>query len=221
MLCERCNLEEATVHMTQVIDGHARSVHLCTGCAREVGLDLHGGKLDMGRFLEDINRRMQERLEAGRADSAPPPSPADPPMPAVCPLCGMHREEVRRTLNPGCPQCFETFQPLLIPDPESFGAYAGWRPKEYPEPLELPTDRAPGLPQRPDTGEEAGDTARRGARLRDLQARLESRQRRMEAAVAAEQYEQAARLRDEIQSLRHELAAVDGGEAPPGAEGGP
>jgi protein-arginine kinase activator protein McsA len=133
----------------------------------------------------------------------------------------MHREEVRRSLNPGCPQCFETFQPLLIPDPESFGAYAGWRPKEYPEPLELPTDRAPGLPQRPDTGEEAGDTARRGARLRDLQARLESRQRRMEAAVAAEQYEQAARLRDEIQSLRHELAAVDGGEAPPGAEGGP
>ena len=53
-MCENCKKNEATVHMTQAIGGRIQSIHLCEECAQAMGLDLHGGKLDMGKFLEGI-----------------------------------------------------------------------------------------------------------------------------------------------------------------------
>lgn len=35
MLCDRCHGREATVHMTQIINGHRTERHLCADCAAE------------------------------------------------------------------------------------------------------------------------------------------------------------------------------------------
>ena len=40
MQCESCHGKEATVHLTQVIDGEVKKVHLCEGCAKESGVTL-------------------------------------------------------------------------------------------------------------------------------------------------------------------------------------
>ncbi len=42
MLCEICKVEEATVHLTQVIDGSIKKLHLCEQCAQNSGFDLQG-----------------------------------------------------------------------------------------------------------------------------------------------------------------------------------
>lgn len=36
MLCDRCHGREATVHMTQIINGHRTECHLCPACATEM-----------------------------------------------------------------------------------------------------------------------------------------------------------------------------------------
>ena len=39
MFCERCKNSEATIHLSEVIKDMKSEVHLCEGCAREVGLN--------------------------------------------------------------------------------------------------------------------------------------------------------------------------------------
>jgi protein arginine kinase activator len=202
MLCENCKKNEATVHMTQAIGGRIQSIHLCEECAQAMGLDLHGGKLDMGKFLEGMGRHLQEVVE-GLAKPKER-SPADPPMPAACPLCGMRREEIRRRKIPGCPQCYETFAALLLDgDGERGWEYAGWVPKEY---------RVPAGKKAPKGERKAKSTSardeNRDAKVRECRLGLESAKRRLDAAVAAEHYEKAAELRDAIQALRHELESL-------------
>ena len=42
MLCEHCNEREATVHLTQVLEGEVKKLHLCEECAAQSGFDVHG-----------------------------------------------------------------------------------------------------------------------------------------------------------------------------------
>ena len=123
-------------------------------------------------------------------------------MPAACPLCGMRREEVRRHKIPGCPQCYETFAPLLFTKERNDWEYAGWVPKEYRKP---PVKRSA---QGAKKAASKSDGLDREAKVRECRLGLESAKRRLDAAVAAEHYEKAAELRDAIQALRHELESL-------------
>jgi protein arginine kinase activator len=218
MLCEKCRKNEATVHMTQFMDGRVGSVHLCEECASAMGVDVQGGTVDMGRLLEDIRRQVEEVVgETARREKAL----AAPQMPSKCPQCGMRREEIRRTGNPGCPHCYETFRAVLLPEPDELGTYQGWRPKEFPEGASAPAGAEGRAEEKPGRGGEASaelDRERReDAHRRECRRALESKQRRLEEAVEAERYEKAAQLRDEIQSLRKELEAI--GEKPADGDG--
>ena len=199
-MCENCQKNEATVHMTQAVGGRIKSIHLCEECAQAMGLDLHGGKLDMGKCLEGMGRHLREVVE-GMAKHEER-SPAEPPMPAACPLCGMRREEVRRRKIPGCPQCYETFAPLLFTKDRNDWEYAGWVPKEYRKP---PVKRSGKGAKKAASKPDGLD---REAKVRECRLGLESAKRRLDAAVAAEHYEKAAELRDAIQALRHELESL-------------
>ena len=37
MTCQRCE-DQATVHLTETVNGRRREVHLCAGCARKAGV---------------------------------------------------------------------------------------------------------------------------------------------------------------------------------------
>ncbi|MCA1685500.1 MAG: hypothetical protein LC745_05850, partial [Planctomycetia bacterium] len=37
MTCQRCK-DDATVHLTETVDGRRREVHLCASCARKAGV---------------------------------------------------------------------------------------------------------------------------------------------------------------------------------------
>ena len=42
MLCECCQEHEATIHLTQVVNGQSKELHLCEECAEQSGLNLQG-----------------------------------------------------------------------------------------------------------------------------------------------------------------------------------
>jgi protein arginine kinase activator len=110
---------------------------------------------------------------------------------ASCAGCGLSYTEFRKTGTLGCPSCYESFQPMLgqlIERAQAGGAAHVGRAPKAAAELEL-------------------RRVRREKLMRDL-----------ETAVSAEQYERAARLRDELSAIGPDMASgpAAGGGAGPG-----
>ena len=69
--CQRCQ-KEATVHLTEPINGQRRELHLCQSCARKAGLSLPESPPEpgagRGRPEPDRGPRRRARRRAGRVD---------------------------------------------------------------------------------------------------------------------------------------------------------
>ena len=171
MLCEHCNEQEATVHLTQVIDGEVKKLHLCEACAAESGFDVHGTM-----SVTDI------LLGMGGQPSAPATSEN---LERSCPVCHLRRSDFKKAGQFGCPSCYETFSDELRPLLKAIH-----RGDQH-------TGKVP---------------AREGARVR-MSARLSTLRQELDAAVAAEKYEEAARLRDQIRECQRAIAEDEGAES--------
>ena len=170
MLCENCHQKEATVHLTQIVDGKVEKYHLCEGCAEEKGIDVHGQPMDLGGVLANLKEQLAHLKE-----NAEEPGPARP---AVCPSCGMTRTEILKKGRLGCDRCYEFFAAEMLPVVVS---------------LQHGDQHLGKVPRHA------------SARMKNSveQARL---RRELDKAVAGENYELAARLRDQIKALPAEGA---------------
>jgi len=120
MMCQHCDLE-ASVHLTETIDGTTREVHLCPACARESGMLVSQPPPELG--LEAvvqtliINHVGELVGELARLR---------------CTLCGMKFMEFRTGGRLGCPHDYDLFRSGLLPIVlRSHGAtrHVGKRPK--------------------------------------------------------------------------------------------
>jgi len=98
----------------------------------------------------------------------------------VCPQCGMNYLRFRQTLRLGCPNDYEVFAPAL--------------------------DQL--LKQLHGANRHMGKVPRGAAQRGTRSQRLEVLRRELQEAAATEQYERAARLRDEIKELEREVAGT-------------
>jgi protein arginine kinase activator len=95
MTCEVCQNENATVHLTQIINGKMQKIDLCEKCAKEKGV------ADPAGFsLADM------LLGLGAADEMKSSGSAEE---LVCPQCGFTQPDFKKTGRLGCPQCYVTF----------------------------------------------------------------------------------------------------------------
>ena len=106
-----------------------------------------------------------------------------------CPDCGMRFAELQQTNMVGCPHCYDAFE----------------------EPLAALMERIHNR-----ATSHVGKIPHRGAGSIERQVRIRLLARDLDEAVATEQYEQAAELRDAIESLRTS-SGTDSQE--PGVEG--
>ena len=94
MICEVCQTENATVHLTQIISGKMQKIDLCEKCAKEKGV------ADPAGFsLADM------LLGLGAADEIKSTGTEE----LVCPQCGFTQPDFKKTGRLGCPQCYVTF----------------------------------------------------------------------------------------------------------------
>jgi protein arginine kinase activator len=94
MICEVCQTENATVHLTQIISGKMQKIDLCEKCAKEKGV------ADPAGFsLADM------LLGLGAADEIKSNTTEE----LVCPQCGFTQPDFKKTGRLGCPQCYVTF----------------------------------------------------------------------------------------------------------------
>ena len=165
MLCENCHQNDATVHLTQVVDGKVEKYHLCEGCAAQTGIDVHADPMDLSGVMASLKEQLghlKEELKEPRILST-----------TACPSCGMTRTEILKKGRLGCDRCYEVFASEMLPVVLS---------------LQHSDQHLGKVPKRSST------------RMKNSveQARL---RRELDKAVAGENYELAARLRDQIKAL--------------------
>jgi len=103
MLCNVCNLREATIHLTEIVNDQMVEIHLCENCAQEKGTDFktHFNLTDLlGGLIEadtaDVDANMKK-------------------VPLQCATCGTTYEEFGKSGRLGCAKCYAAFSKLLIP----------------------------------------------------------------------------------------------------------
>ena len=93
MLCDKCRKNEASVHLTQIVEGKTLKADLCKACAGESGV-----QDATGFSLADL------LLGLGAADEIKTEGAG-----ARCPTCGLTQTDFKRTGRLGCATCWETF----------------------------------------------------------------------------------------------------------------
>lgn len=103
MTCDICNGHEATVHLTQVVDGDVKKLHMCEDCARKSGINIEN-PVSISELLLGLGK-----AESGADD------PASPEPGRACPSCHMRHGDFRKTGRLGCPDCYTAFASELAP----------------------------------------------------------------------------------------------------------
>ena len=99
MRCQRCKKKPATIHITDIVGGKKRSMHLCEDCAREEGI-LISPQVPLNELLQNF---IMTHTQAGRASEL------------VCPECGISFAEFRERGLLGCAHDYVAFEEMLIP----------------------------------------------------------------------------------------------------------
>ena len=159
MLCNICGKNEATVHLTEIVNDKMTKLHLCEECAKDKGAEMeeHFGMSDLLAGLADLGAN----LEPGTANEI------------KCPFCGFTYQDFKKVGRLGCGDCYEAFKKQL--DPLLKRIHGANRH----------IGKVPLM---------AGKTVKENRTLQDVKAQLEK-------AIMAEEFEEAARLRDMIKEL--------------------
>lgn len=178
MLCQNCKKNEATTYYKETINGQTRELHLCPECAAK----LTGSENGLDAFFSQplFGQSFFDDPFFSQPFGSLLSSPFGSAAQAIgggrrCPTCGMTESELRRSGRAGCGDCYKNFSDILLPYIKKLhGAAAHVGAAPKPAADQAPADPVAGLKVK------------------------------LTEAVQAENYEEAARLRDEIRRLEGE-----------------
>ena len=204
MLCEICNLREANIQYTEMVNGEVKVHHYCMHCASEMDFKTSGfleSDFPLGRLLAAMFTRGGEETEEETEFSH-----------IECPVCHTTYEDFAKNSRFGCPDCYEVFD-LLISDSirqfQGSDTHKGKHPKY----------RDSGIPV--EVQEEIRENVTPEPQDKDRTEKLMELKRLLRVAVLNEEFEDAARYRDEIRQLEAEGSGSGGPEEGTPQEGGP
>ena len=99
MLCDVCQKQDATVYLTQIVEGKMQKVNLCETCAKAKGVSDPTG-FAMADLLLGLGATQQ--IERGQPSQR-------------CPVCGFTQADFKKTGRLGCSACYDTFADGLAP----------------------------------------------------------------------------------------------------------
>ncbi|MCL2341908.1 MAG: hypothetical protein FWC53_02395 [Firmicutes bacterium] len=109
MICQNCGENEANVRYTQIINGNAKEMVLCSRCAGDMGID-HidlNMPIDLSSFFADV-------LGSGY-DQEFMPSLYETPKELKCDVCSMTYDEFVKLGKFGCANCYTAFADRIDP----------------------------------------------------------------------------------------------------------
>lgn len=193
MLCDRCKKNEATIVRQTTVNGVTHTEHLCPECAAKESGDIFGSFFNNDFFNEPsfggnaISNWFAPFFE-GAAVQTPKKQALDP---GPCPNCGMSWEAFQKNGLLGCDQCYDHFADRL---PELLRRIHG---------------------QSTHVGKKPGQSAPAETQAPSQHSKKEDLEEAMKKAVADENFEEAARLRDMIKALSdNDSTSGENGGAP-------
>jgi protein arginine kinase activator len=181
MDCQHCGKKDALIHLTEIRRGEVHSLWLCPECARrrKASPRTEGGTSDQELF----GRAPASPVSGGEEDDSLSTflgedgirhRNLDPGGIRVCPVCGFRLEDFFRHGKLGCPGCYRAFEPNLRP----------WLARHHGRTIHL------------------GKVPPATAQGKNPLAEMTRTRVALEKAVAAEDFEEAARLRDHLKALQ-------------------
>lgn len=162
MQCDVCQSKEATVFLTQIVDGKMQKVNLCEGCSKEKGVNDPTGFALADLLLGLGDSQQIEKTSASNK----------------CPVCGFTQADFKKTGRLGCSNCYSVFAEGILPMLKNM--HKGTRH----------TGKVPAV----------------HAEQRERSEKMKTLQESLEKAIADEEFELAADLRDRIRQVEAELA---------------
>jgi len=158
MICDICHKNNATVHLTEIINDKVVEMHICQVCAQEKASELNK-HLNISGFLGSLADMVGGLPQERRL--------------LKCPSCGFSYGDFKKKGRLGCGKCYETFHGLLLPLLKKIHSAT------------THTGKAPTSLDKRASGQ---------MKVNDLHQRLRR-------AIQLEEYEEAAKLRDQIKEL--------------------
>lgn len=219
MKCQCCE-NDATVHEVNIKGGKHVEKHLCEKCAREQGLSIAGAGPSVETLLESVISVVGPTSkqtgsggdeESGKNEKSLSRGTLSP---AACNACGRTFAQFRSTGVLGCPQCYAVFEnqlgPLLSRAHEGGTHHVGKSPKSMSGNAQ---DVKSNAEAREGSSAAASLSARVQAEAEETERRLGRLRASLKEAVANEQYEKAAKIRDELHRLQSGGAVKGGSES--------
>ena len=154
MLCNICHKDNASVHLTEIVNGRVTEMHICKSCAK-FKTEQVNEQVDFSDFLGSLASRQDVKVRKA----------------IKCPSCGLTFAEFQKKGRFGCAKCYEIFRIQILPLLKKIHRSTSHTGK-IPFSLKKKTTSAK-------------------VSLGELNARLKE-------VIKRENYEEAARLRDEI-----------------------
>ena len=209
MLCERCKIREANIQYTEIANGVRTEHNYCAQCAKEMDFGPYSaifeGEFPLGKLLSGLLG------VPGGADEEEKTSQI------VCPTCGTSYDDFVKNSRFGCADCYSVFD-LLINDKikqlQGNVRHTGKHPKFQKikaDPFHLTSsDQFEEGKERVEkkTGLFAGETEMKAETGAESAAEMQLRQleSKLREAVRREEYEEAAKYRDQIRALKEAQA---------------
>lgn len=178
MLCDNCNENEATVHIIKIINNKKEEINLCEKCAKE----MQGFNMPVEQFDMPVMGKMDfapplpfQNILSGIMDlfSGTQVAPSNKVSNITCKNCGMTYDEFKKTGLLGCDECYRVFAPYIDPIIKR---------------VQNGVEHTGKIPKK------SGNDIVERRRILKLKEELQK-------AIAVEEYEKAAEIRDAIKEL--------------------
>lgn len=170
--CQVCGAQ-ATHKFTKLVGGKVEEVYYCKEHADQNN-NYFPKSQDMQSVINAMLKNLLENKEEGAVSVSDSQQETVEDTSETCPSCGLHFSEYRKTLLLGCSNCYDAFQVKLTPELKRYHGAINHK------------GRMPGSM----TDDEENK----------LQVLVELR-KRMDDSITREDFQEAARLRDQIRDL--------------------
>ena len=193
MLCEKCGTREAVVKLIEVVNGHKVEHNFCMECVQEMGMEAMNMVMDqMMDESNPIGKLVAEMMGTTMNMEQAPKAPEELKN-IICPKCGTSYGDFVEKSRFGCATCYDIFGPLMnetVKNVQAGDRHTGKHPAYgwvSPETQIMRSEDETSAPAKALTPKE--------------QIRLLENQ--FADAVAVEDFESAAKYRDQIRFLRN------------------
>jgi len=172
MLCTKCQKNPATVHIQQfLLNGQKSELRICQECAFKMSA-INLNNPEAFMQFENVFKGFLEQMNS-QFFTANPGAPSPEPILVSCKQCGMTYDEFKKTGKLGCETCYTSFSKEV---------------KSLLKSVQGSTRHEGKYPRR------LGSDIMQKRQTNDLRVELKK-------AINEENYEEAARLRDEIRAI--------------------